>query len=97
MSPEGDYRPDVTINPDVVVNLKSYQNFVYTQAQKEANPQLGWSTQWGTWRETSSSSATTTVGGYGPNGQLIASTALTIDQYYSLTGVYDPNAISIVG
>lgn len=95
LTPEGDYRPDVTINPDVVVNLKSFVNYTYNQAQVNNSPQLGWSTQWGTWRETSSRTTSNTTGGYPPSGQLIGTTALTIDQYYARTGIYDANAISI--
>ena len=95
LTPEGDYRPDVTINPDVVVNLSSFTNYVYTQAQVQNSPQLGWSTQWGTWRESGSSSTTTSTGGYPPSGQLTGTSGISIAQYYAQTGIYDPNAVSI--
>ncbi len=97
LTPEGDYRPDVTINPDVVVNLSSYTNFIYSQAQVQNNPQLGWSTQWGTWRETGSSTTANTVGGFGSTGQLTGSTSISLAQYYAQTGAaFNPNAISVV-
>jgi len=96
LRPEGDYHPDVSINPDVVVNLSSHSNYVYTQAQVANSPQLGWSTQWGTWRETSSSTSVSSSGGYSPSGTLSGTAALTIDQYYAQTGIYNPNAISII-
>jgi hypothetical protein len=87
LTPEGDYNPDVTINPDVIVNLQSYTNFMNVKTPANS-PQLAWSTQWGTWKETGSTSSTTVVGGYGPNGQLTGTTTLTPDQYYALTGQY---------
>ncbi len=60
LNPSGDYQPDTTVNPSVVVDLNSYSNWV--------NLANGWGTQWGTWNEvgsstsTSSSSSSSTVG-----------------------------------
>ena len=47
LSPEGDYFPDVTTNPAVVVNLNEYSNWVSL-----AN---AWGTQWGNWNEVAAS------------------------------------------
>jgi hypothetical protein len=50
LNPEGDYQPDVTTNPDVVVSLDSYSNW-----STLAN---AWGTQWGTWNEVSNTVTT---------------------------------------
>jgi len=52
LSPSGNYMPDVTVNPAVVVDLNSYSNWVDL-----AN---AWTTQWGTWNETSSTTSKNT-------------------------------------
>jgi Domain of unknown function (DUF4815) len=52
LNPDGNYQPDVTVNPDVVANINDYQNFVSIAD--------AWGTQWGTWNE---SSTTQTTGG----------------------------------
>jgi len=54
LSPEGDFEPDVTINPAVSVNLDLYSNWL--------NLDEAWGTQWGTWREISSSSSSRVTG-----------------------------------
>jgi hypothetical protein len=43
LTPEGNYQPDTTTNPDVVVATNSYANWV--------NLANAWNTQWGTWSE----------------------------------------------
>lgn len=56
LNPTGDYQPDVTTNPAVVVTSDSYSNF--------ANMPDPWPTQWGAWEEVSSSSTSTTDNQY---------------------------------
>jgi hypothetical protein len=51
LTPEGQYMPDVTVNPAVVVDLDSYSNWV--------NLVDAWNTQFGTWNETTSTIITT--------------------------------------
>ena len=53
LNPDGNYQPDVTVNPAVVANINDYANF-----ESIAN---AWGTQWGTWNE--STSSTTATGG----------------------------------
>ena len=57
LNPEGDYQPDVTVNPTVVVTINAYANWIHL-----AN---AWGTQWGAWNETQNTITTTTpsVGG----------------------------------
>lgn len=50
LSPDGNYAPDVTVNPAVVANINDYSNFVSI-----AN---AWGTQWGTWNESSTTQTT---------------------------------------
>jgi hypothetical protein len=52
LNPSGDYFPDVTVNPAVVVDLDSYSNWV--------NLANAWGTQWGTWNETGSTTSSST-------------------------------------
>ena len=52
LNPEGDFSPDVTINPAVTVNLDLYSNWL--------NLSEAWGTQWGGWEEVSSSTNTST-------------------------------------
>lgn len=53
LDPEGDFAPDININPAVTINLDLYSNWL--------NLQNAWGTQWGTWEEVSSSSSTSTA------------------------------------
>lgn len=53
LSPEGDFSPDVNINPAVTVNLDLYSNWL--------NLQNAWGTQWGTWEEVSSSTSSSST------------------------------------
>ena len=52
LNPEGDFAPDITINPAVTVNLDLYSNWL--------NLQEAWGTQWGGWEEVSSSTNSST-------------------------------------
>jgi hypothetical protein len=52
LNPEGDFSPDVTINPAVTVNLDLYSNWL--------NLSEAWGTQWGGWEEVSSSTNSST-------------------------------------
>jgi hypothetical protein len=56
LTPEGDYIPDVTTNPSVVIDSPAYSNF-----QTLTN---GWTTQWGTWNETTKVSLTSKTNDY---------------------------------
>jgi len=64
LTPEGDYTPDVTVNPDVTVGLDLYSNFKYLYDRLNlADGGIGqgaWVTQYGTWRETGTTSTTDT-------------------------------------
>lgn len=53
LTPDGDYRPDVTVNPDVVVNIGSISGPIQTP---------GWSTTWGDWVESGRSTSVTQSG-----------------------------------
>lgn len=54
LSPEGDYTPDVTVNPEVSIDIDLYSNFkfLYDQINGANTGQGAWTTQWGTWEET---------------------------------------------
>jgi len=65
LTPDGDYQPDVTVNPTVVVSTSDYSNWVAL-----AN---AWPTQWGTWNETSNVTTNTSTVGY-----ITTSTATTV-------------------
>lgn len=60
LTPEGDFYPDVTINPQVSVNLDTYSNWV--------NIANAWGTVWGEWDETVIGSTTTNGNGNGRFG-----------------------------
>jgi hypothetical protein len=75
LNPSGNWSPDVTVNPAVVVDLNSYSNWV--------NLANAWGTQWGTWNETAStttSSSKTTTSGYATTTTTSSSTANTYTQ-----------------
>jgi len=69
LNPTGDYQPDVTVNPDVVVTDNSYSNF--------SNISNAWPTQWGNWQETSSSASTSTSQQYIKAGAVSLSNLIT--------------------
>ena len=52
ITPDGDYYPDVTVDPSVIANQDMYSNFV--------NLINAWNTQYATWTETGSSTTTST-------------------------------------
>ena len=74
LSPEGDFAPDVNINPAVTVNLDLYSNWL--------NLQDAWGTQWGTWEEissrTNSSTQLDTSSTFIGAGTTLTTTATTI-------------------
>lgn len=84
LSPDGDYTPDVTVNPGVSASIDLYSNWKYLADKlniaMNTDGQGTWSTQYGTWREVSRRSETTTTSSQS------SSEPLTVDLYYSSYG-----------
>jgi hypothetical protein len=81
LNPSGDYQPDTTVNPAVVVDLDSYSNWV--------NLANAWGTQWGTWNETSSSSSSSSSSAVSQNGDATTTsttTSTSVANTYTSTG-----------
>ena len=77
LSPSGDYYPDVTVNPAVVVDLNSYSNWV--------NLANAWGTQWGTWNETGSTTSSSTSSTSSPVATSTTTTT-SVANTYTQTG-----------